>query len=377
MRLASATLVSSLLLSACGSLLSGSVPSANHSPLISDATIRISPTYSLTVEKIVFGAAGAVLLYTLYDPLAPNWAIEEEAVGEDSYRLTLTMKRFFIGGEGEALAILRRWAEAVQAEGQYDGYRIERLEQGIESNTPFARRYAHATVRMTRAPFPDLPAVQIARADPMAPVDVTAGPERGAMVAESVVPETTEAVTAQAEQQPLPRPAPIPGGQVDWEPLDAQDKPAPVAAAPNAEQSRRLPRPPPIGVNQVMLNARVMFDFDSARLTQAGRQALEREVVANRAELGRFSVLIVSGHTDRIGSYAYNQRLSEARAKAVREFLVERGFDQSRVVSIGYGKTRPLAGFPCAETMPRGSLIECLAPQRRVELDFQTQSGLN
>lgn len=360
-----APLLAALLLSGCGSLVRGSWPGFTSSPLISDATIRISPGYALTVEKIVFSAAGAALLYTLYDPLAPNWTIEEETVGEDTYRLTLTMKRFIIGGEGEALAVLRRWAEAVQQEGRYDAYRIDRFEQGIESSTPIARRFAHATVRMTRQPHPELPAVQIARADPLVAVDVRERPADGA-------PSMADDF-AVIRAEPLPRPPPRLGaddGKVEVPPTAGSTMAKPMGGE-TGERAMRLPRPPPIGVSQVMLNARVLFGFDSARLTPAGRQALEREVVANKAELGRLDVLLVSGHTDRIGSYEYNQRLSEARARAVRSFLVERGFDEKRVLSVGYGKARPLAGFACDDTLPRGELIECLAPQRRVELGFR------
>lgn len=374
MRKALPLLAATLLVSACGSMVRGSWPGFTDSPIISDATIRISPGYTLTVEKIVFSAAGAALLYTLYDPLAPNWTIDEEAVGEDSYRLTLNMKRFIIGGEGEALALLRRWAEAVQHEGQYDGYRIERFEQGIDSGTPVARRYAHAIVRMTRLPHPELPAVQISRADPTVPIDLR---ERSAALT------TLESGGAPVRAEPLPRPPPRPGfgGGSPVDDAHADDEVARLGGSDSDGEdggeaeaghgpAQRLPRPPPIGVSQVMLNARVLFNFDSATLTPAGRAALEREVIAHRAELGRMAVLLVSGHTDRIGSYAYNQQLSEARARAVRSFLLSRGFDEKRVVSVGYGKTRPLAGFPCDDTLARGAMIECLAPQRRVELEF-------
>jgi outer membrane protein OmpA-like peptidoglycan-associated protein len=349
-------LIPIVLLSGCGTAGTGNWP--NRGSLIGDATIRVSPGYSLTVEKIVFGSAGAVLLYALYDPLAPNWTIDEEAVAEDRFRLTLTMKRFTIGGEGEALAVLRRWAEAVQLEGQYDGYRIERFEQGIESSTPFARRYAHASVRMTRAGHPELPAVQVAGGDAVARIGADQG-ERRLGDADG----RTAAAVDPSPREPLPRPPPLPGAA------------AALAPGPLADEGETavgdLPRPPPLGVSQVALNARVLFDFDSARLTAAGRTALEREVVARRDELGRLAVILVSGHTDRIGSYEYNQRLSEARARTVRDFLAGRGFEGRRIASVGYGKTRPLAGFPCDEALPRGALIDCLAPQRRVELEFR------
>lgn len=336
-------LLTALLATGCGTSGTGNWPRSGS--LIGDATVRISPNYALTVEKIVYSAVGAAVLYLLYDPLAPNWEIAEEAAGEDSYRLRLTMKRFHIGGEGEASAVLRRWAEAVQHEGQYDGYRIERFEQGIESATPVARRFAYAVVRMTRPPHPELPAVSIQPPGSVARVDAdwadgTAEPPDRANTESDV---------------PLPRPPTLHGG----------------SATPADEAPADLPRPPPLGVGQVILNARVLFDFDSARLSSAGRSALDREVVARRAELGGMPLVLVSGHTDRIGSYEYNQRLSEARARAVGEFLQARGFAGNRMVSVGHGKTRPLAGVNCDQTLQRGALIECLAPHRRVELEFR------
>ena len=55
----------------------------------------------------------------------------------------------------------------------------------------------------------------------------------------------------------------------------------------------------------------------------------------------------------------------------MRAYLLARGFDGKKIASVGYGKTRPLAGFACDETLARGMQIECLAPQRRVELEFR------
>lgn len=364
-------LLAALLAAGCGTTGTGNWP--NSGSLIGDATIRISPNYALTVEKIVYSAAGAVALYLLYDPLAPNWEIAEEAAGEDTYRLRLTMKRFHIGGEGEAAAVLRRWSEAVRHEGQYDGFRIERFEQGIESSTPVARRYAHAVVRMTRLPHPELPAVSIRPPAPVARVDAgwagEAAPDGTAAAAgghDGGAPGDAAAAPGNESATPLPRPPALHGGAGTGD--DAAGETAGEAAG---DQRAVLPRPPPLGAGQIILNARVLFDFDSARLSAAGRSALEREVVARRAQLGGMPLVLVNGHTDRIGSHAYNQRLSEARARAVGEFLQARGFAGNRMVSVGHGKTRPLAGVDCEQTLQRDALIECLAPQRRVELEFR------
>jgi len=51
----------------------------------------------------------------------------------------------------------------------------------------------------------------------------------------------------------------------------------------------------------------------------------------------------ISGHTDNIGSAAYNQKLSESRAKAVVDYLIEHGIDRSRLSYMGYGFEKPIA----------------------------------
>jgi OOP family OmpA-OmpF porin len=77
----------------------------------------------------------------------------------------------------------------------------------------------------------------------------------------------------------------------------------------------------------------------------------------------------VSGHTDRLGSAQYNQKLSERRAEAVKRYLVARGFDASKVETYGFGKTTPVKS--CPDQKSRKALIECLAPNRRVVVDIQ------
>ena len=79
--------------------------------------------------------------------------------------------------------------------------------------------------------------------------------------------------------------------------------------------------------------------------------------------------VIVNGHADRLGSGQYNQRLSEKRADAVRAYLVSKGADASHVETLGFGKTTPVKS--CPDQKDRKSLIECLAPNRRVVVEIQ------
>jgi OOP family OmpA-OmpF porin len=76
----------------------------------------------------------------------------------------------------------------------------------------------------------------------------------------------------------------------------------------------------------------------------------------------------IEGHTDSIGSVAYNQRLSERRAAAVKRYLVSRGIEASRLETVGYGKSRPIADNkkPNGRDNPEGR-----AMNRRAELKVQ------
>ena len=60
-------------------------------------------------------------------------------------------------------------------------------------------------------------------------------------------------------------------------------------------------------------------------------------------------VVVVEGHTDSIGSDAYNMKLSQRRANAVRDYMVKNGVSGSRIKTEAYGKTRPIASNKTAE----------------------------
>jgi len=83
------------------------------------------------------------------------------------------------------------------------------------------------------------------------------------------------------------------------------------------------------------------FDFDSAKLRPAADGKLKE--VAEFAATYQDAKLDVSGHTDSTGSDAYNQKLSERRANAVKADLVKRGVASDRIVTEGYGEAKPVA----------------------------------
>ena len=96
----------------------------------------------------------------------------------------------------------------------------------------------------------------------------------------------------------------------------------------------------------------VKFATGSAALDQGARAALDRTLVCLKE--GRYEI---DGHTDSVGNSAANQRLSEARANAVVDYLRSKGFDAKRLVAVGFGDTRPIADNATAEGRARNRRI--------------------
>lgn len=134
---------------------------------------------------------------------------------------------------------------------------------------------------------------------------------------------------------------------------DAAPAPAPVAPAPVAARKPRV------------LSADALFAFDSAELSPAGKGSLDEMARALRDQGDTLRSVRIVGYTDRLGSDAYNRTLSQRRAEAVRGYLVAQGIPADRVTAEGLGEADPVKG---CEEAPRGQLIGCLAPNRRVEV---------
>ena len=91
---------------------------------------------------------------------------------------------------------------------------------------------------------------------------------------------------------------------------------------------------------------------------------------AAQAQELQLEVVIVTGHTDFLGSDAYNQRLSERRAATVKGYLVSKGIDTSRVYTEGKGETQPVTNGQCNNVKPRTAQVDCLQPDRRVDIEI-------
>ncbi|MEW5889346.1 MAG: OmpA family protein [Pseudomonadota bacterium] len=113
------------------------------------------------------------------------------------------------------------------------------------------------------------------------------------------------------------------------------------------------------------------FEFNKAALKPGAQTGLDAEVVAKLASCGSVKVILITGHSDRLGSHSYNQVLSEKRAEAVKAYLVAKGVASDKIETMGAGKTQPVPGVKCADNLKRKDLIACLAPNRRVTIEVQ------
>lgn len=144
-------------------------------------------------------------------------------------------------------------------------------------------------------------------------------------------------------------------------PMKIVEVPAPVTPPP----------PPPAPVTEpekVSLSADELFDFDKATLKPGGKQKLD-DLVGKLGDV-KYDTIVAIGYADRIGSDAYNKKLSMRRAEAVKTYLVkEKGIDPDRIFTDGKGEANPVTGDTCKGNKKTKALIQCLAPDRRVEVE--------
>ena len=135
-----------------------------------------------------------------------------------------------------------------------------------------------------------------------------------------------------------------------------------MAAAPAAPVAGVKP-----SGEKITVAADALFDFNKAVLRPAGKAKLDELV--SKAKAIKLEVILAVGHTDRVGGDAYNQKLSEKRAAAVKEYLVAKGIEANRVYTEGKGEKQPVTGDKCKGTKKSKALIDCLQPDRRVDIE--------
>ena len=102
--------------------------------------------------------------------------------------------------------------------------------------------------------------------------------------------------------------------------------------------------------------ADAFFDFDKSVLKPEGRAKLD-DLVSKMTGLN-LEVIIAVGHTDSVGSDAYNQRLSVRRSEAVKSYLVSKGVEKNRVYTEGKGEKQPVADNRTAEGRAKNRRVE-------------------
>lgn len=137
-----------------------------------------------------------------------------------------------------------------------------------------------------------------------------------------------------------------------------------VAAAPEAAPTAAAATTAP---EKITFSADALFDFDSAQLKSSGIQSLNE--FAHGIQGVKYDLIIAVGYADRIGSEDYNKKLSVRRAESVKAHLVSRGIEPDRIFVDGKGEANPVTGNSCVGDKKTQTLIDCLSPDRRVEIE--------
>jgi OmpA-OmpF porin, OOP family len=150
---------------------------------------------------------------------------------------------------------------------------------------------------------------------------------------------------------------------------EAAPEPAPIPVAEPAPEPAPAPKCEP-KIDTVTIDAAKLFGFDKANLKEEGRASLDEAAEKIKAN-PKITNVIVTGHTDRLGSFEYNQKLSERRAKQVADYLATKGVSSNIITATGRGESVPVV--ECNGIKNRKALIECLAPNRRVTIEAQVK----
>jgi len=118
--------------------------------------------------------------------------------------------------------------------------------------------------------------------------------------------------------------------------------------------------------NPVHLQADALFGFDSDAISDTGATLLDDMVGNLTAAILMEQKIEITGHTDRIGNDVYNLALSQRRAESVRSYLVAKGVVPAYIETKGVGSAEPVVECPGIRGQ---ALIDCLAPNRRTEVE--------
>ena len=141
----------------------------------------------------------------------------------------------------------------------------------------------------------------------------------------------------------------------NWTPATAASGCGAPVAAPVAAP-KAAPAAPVAAASKVTYAADAFFDFDKAVVKPAGKAKLDDLV--SKVKGINLEVIIAVGHTDSVGSDAYNQKLSVRRAEAVKAYLVSKGIEKNRIYTEGKGEKQPVASNKTSEGRAKNRRVE-------------------
>lgn len=136
------------------------------------------------------------------------------------------------------------------------------------------------------------------------------------------------------------------------------------------------PSKPAPATQRVSIEADALFAFDKSGdgdMNSAGKAKLD-EFADKVKKFDQLNAIRIIGYTDRLGNETYNQGLSERRAETVRRYLVNRGVPAGVISAEGRGESNPVQ--QCSDSLSRQALIECLQPNRRVDIEVDGSGKL-
>lgn len=168
-----------------------------------------------------------------------------------------------------------------------------------------------------------------------------------------------------AVAEPMPMAQPAAPGLPEIAPYD--EEPQPFTVDETAPEEIGPDKP---AFEKITLSAEVLFDFDKDTLRDEGKNILDAEVTGKMKAHPEVELVLITGHTDRIGTDKYNQRLSERRANQVKKYLMSQGIEESRLHAVGKGEKEPVVD--CKGVFGKKA-IDCLQPNRRVVVEVEAQ----
>jgi OOP family OmpA-OmpF porin len=131
----------------------------------------------------------------------------------------------------------------------------------------------------------------------------------------------------------------------------------PATAAPGCDGAiAAKPKAAPQAAAKVTLNADALFDFDKSVLKPAAKASLDS--LAGKVKSLTLEVIVAVGHTDSVGTDAYNQKLSIRRAESVKKYLVSQGIEAKRIYVEGKGESQPVADNKTAEGRAKNRRVQ-------------------